>query len=233
MLPALTAAFDAQTGNKLRQIVFITDGHISNEDELFALIAKDLGDSRLFMIGIGSAPNRYFLSRAAKLGRGTDTIIPDLDKVAAEMTRVFSKLEKPVMQNLTVKFPGSSPKDISPNPLPDLYNNDPVIILAKFSGLPQQMVLGGELSHSNWVANLSLSSAKSGTGIAQLWARAKIKALEEDRFAGKPVEQINQQILQISLDHHLVSRLTSLVAVDVTPITPDDTTLETVMIPLH
>ena len=52
MLPALTAAFDAQTGNKLRQIVFITDGHISNEDELFALIAKDLGDSRLFMIGM-------------------------------------------------------------------------------------------------------------------------------------------------------------------------------------
>jgi len=236
MLPALTAAFDAPSranNNKLRQVVFITDGQISNEGELFSVIAKNLGNSRLFMIGIGSAPNRYFLSRAAKLGRGTDTIIPDLDKVAAKMTRVFAKLEKPIMQNLTVKFPGNSPKDISSNPLPDLYNNDPVIILAKFSGLPQQMAVSGELSHSNWVANLSLSSVKPGTGIAQLWARAKIKALEEGRFTGKSVEAINQQILQISLDHHLVSRLTSLVAVDVTPITADDTTLETAIIPLH
>ncbi|MCF6293111.1 MAG: marine proteobacterial sortase target protein [Robiginitomaculum sp.] len=236
MLPALSAAFDTprtQSSNKLRQLVFITDGQISNEGELFSLIAENLGNSRLFTIGIGSAPNRYFLSRAAKLGRGTDTIISDLNKVAAEMTRVFAKLEKPIMQNLAVKFTGIVPKDVSPNPLPDLYNNDPVIILAKFTSKPQDMVLSGQLSHSNWVANLSLSSAKPGTGISQLWARAKIKSLEEGRFRGKPVEQINQQILQISLDHHLVSRLTSLVAVDITPITPDDTTLETVMIPLH
>lgn len=233
MLPALSAALEAQNGNKLRQVVFITDGQISNEDELFALIAKGLKNSRLFMIGIGSAPNRYFLSRAAKLGRGTDTIISDLDKVATEMTRVFYKLEKPAMQNLAVKFTGIVPKDVSPNPLPDLYNNDPVIILAKFTSKPKDMVLSGQLSHSNWVANLSLSSTKPGTGISQLWARTKIKALEETRFTGKPIEQINQQILQISLDHHLVSRLTSLIAVDVTPITPDDTTLETVMIPLQ
>jgi Ca-activated chloride channel family protein len=233
MLPALSAALEAQNSNKLRQVVFITDGQISNEDELLSLIAKDLGNSRLFMIGIGSAPNRYFLSRAAVIGRGTDTIIADIDKVATEMTRVFSRLEKPVMQNLTVKFPGSSPKDVSPNPLPDLYNNNPVVILAKFASKPQQMTVSGELSRSNWIANLSLASAKPGTGISQLWARAKIKDLEESRFTGTALQQINQQILQVSLDHHLVSRLTSLVAVDVSPVTPDDTTLETVMIPLH
>ncbi|MBL4617043.1 MAG: VWA domain-containing protein [Robiginitomaculum sp.] len=233
MLPALSAALEAQNSNKLRQIVFITDGQISNEDELFSLIAKDLGNSRLFMIGIGSAPNRYFLSRASRIGRGTDTVISDLDKVAIEMTRVFAKLEKPVMRNLKVRFSGNSSRGIFPNPLPDLYNNNPVVILAKFTSKPQNMVLSGELPHSNWVADLSLSSAKPGIGISQLWARAKIKALEETRFTGKSIEQINRQILQISLDHHLVSRLTSLVAVDVTPITADDTTLETAMIPLH
>jgi Ca-activated chloride channel homolog len=74
MLPALKAALNdatPQDATRLRQIVFLTDGLVGNEAELFAEITNHLGRSRLFMVGIGSAPNSYFMRRAAELGRGT------------------------------------------------------------------------------------------------------------------------------------------------------------------
>ncbi len=74
MLPAMKLALsDDADPSRLRQVIFITDGNISNEAELFDIIDKQLGNSRLFTIGIGSAPNSYFMSKAAAKGRGTFT----------------------------------------------------------------------------------------------------------------------------------------------------------------
>ena len=44
----------------LKQLVFITDGSIGNEQALFRLIHQQLGNARLFTVGIGSAPNSFY-----------------------------------------------------------------------------------------------------------------------------------------------------------------------------
>ena len=54
-----------ETPGVLRQVVFITDGAVGNEDQLFKLIARKLGGTRLFTVGIGSAPNGHFMAKAA------------------------------------------------------------------------------------------------------------------------------------------------------------------------
>ena len=59
----------------LRQIIFLTDGDISNEEEMAAAIAADSGKSQLFPVGIGSAPNNYLMARMAAMGGGTYTNI--------------------------------------------------------------------------------------------------------------------------------------------------------------
>ena len=77
LLPALQAALvdnDRKNTEEVRQVVFITDGAIGNEDQLFAAIHDGLGRSRLFTVGIGSAPNAYFMANAARQGRGTFTM---------------------------------------------------------------------------------------------------------------------------------------------------------------
>ena len=61
-MPALLRALSRSTDDaRLRQVVFLTDGAVSNEADLFQLIAAMLGDSRLFTVGIGSAPNGFFM----------------------------------------------------------------------------------------------------------------------------------------------------------------------------
>ncbi len=66
-----------------------------------------------------------------------------------------------------------------------------------------------------WEVRLALSQADDGRGIERLWARNKIAALEESRVLGVDITEIDREVLNVALAHHLVSRLTSLVAVDV------------------
>jgi Ca-activated chloride channel family protein len=76
MRPALRLALDsARSESYLRQIVFITDGSVGNEEELYTMIESRLGSARLFTVGIGSAPNSWFMRKAAELGRGTFVVM--------------------------------------------------------------------------------------------------------------------------------------------------------------
>lgn len=68
---ALDMALDGRKDHeRIRQVIFLTDGSVGNEENLLTTIDSRLGDSRLFTVGIGSAPNSYFMSRAAVMGRG-------------------------------------------------------------------------------------------------------------------------------------------------------------------
>lgn len=133
MLPALRAALvdrSASGSDRIRQVVFITDGAIGNEQQLFDQIAQGRGRSRIFIVGIGSAPNSFFMTRAAEMGRGTFTHIGAVMEVREKMQRFFEKLENPVMTGLSVQGIGTSLSEASPDPLPDLYLGEPVILSA-------------------------------------------------------------------------------------------------------
>lgn len=230
MLPALRAALvDPEAGKatsdgEVRQIVFITDGAIGNEAELFAALTGRLGRSRLFTVGIGSAPNAFFMSRAARLGRGTFTYIDDASKVAEQSAKLFAALENPVMTDLSATLPPGA-ADAFPSPLPDLYQGEPVTFMLRAEELSGEVSLSGRLGQQAWNQTLRLSDAQPAAGIAQLWARAKIESIEESRFLGADYTTVDAGVLKTALDFHLVSRLTSLVAIDRTPPRPAGETM--------
>lgn len=229
MLPALKAALvDRDSANKdeVRQIVFITDGSIGNEDELFAAIHDGLGRSRLFTVGIGSAPNAYFMTRAARQGRGTFTYMDDVSKVAEQSAKLFAALENPVMTDLEVKLP-SGAADAYPSPLPDLYSGEPVTLVLRAKDLKGDLTISGKLNGADWSQTFSVADAAQSKGVSQLWARAKIAGFEESRYSGMGEDEVDKGVLKTALDFHLVSRLTSLVALDKTPVRPEGERLDT------
>jgi Ca-activated chloride channel family protein len=236
MLPALLAALDDKTPTDethLRQVIFLTDGEVGNEAQLFGAIDEKLGRSRLFTVGIGSAPNAYFMSGAARAGRGTYTYIGNIDDVAPRMAALFAKLEHPVMTGLAAHWPDAVGAEAWPNPLPDLYAGEPVLITLKAPHLDGAVSLHGNLDGKAWESLLDLGKASPATGISKLWARNKIAALEESRVKGADPASIDKAVLQVALDHHLTSRLTSLVAVDVTPSRPANAPLARGTVPLN
>ncbi len=218
---ALKAAHDDDNDRKhIRQIIFLTDGEVDNEAALFRVVSGRLGDSRLFTVGIGSAPNAWFMKKAARYGRGSYTFIGDLGEVQEKTTRLFGKLESPALVDIRLE-PSDAGIELYPDTLPDLYLGEPLTVLLRAPRLPDAIDISGRYGDSEWRQTVSLSNSTDHGGIRVAWAREKIAALMEHLHDSKDEsvrDGIRAEIIHTSTEHHLVSRYTSLVAVDVTPV---------------
>jgi Ca-activated chloride channel homolog len=234
MRPPLERALASGEGDgRLRQVIFLTDGGVGNEEELFAIIRRSLGDRRLFTVGIGSAPNSHFMREAARYGRGTFTYIGTVSEVQDKMTALFRKLESPALTDVHLELPGITHADVLPDPAPDLYIGEPVVVAFRATTLPPHAVLRGRLGTTMWERDVSIQRADSNAGLATHWARAKIAALLDARRGGAADESVRRAVTEVALAHHLVSPYTSLVAVDVTPVRPDGAALMTRPMPTN
>lgn len=214
---------DNSRAGRLRQVLFLTDGAISNETQLFAAIKSRLGNSRLFTVGIGSAPNRYFMRKAAKMGRGTFVDIGKTSEVEQKITQLFERIDAPVMNDIELQLVAEN-IDISPVLIPDLYASEPLVVALKADQLPEQITLQGRRQGRVWQHRLSLSDASENGGIHVAWARKKVESLFDERALQHDDESrdaLRHQMVDIALRHHLVTPFTSLVAVDKTPLRPE------------
>jgi len=233
MYPALKYALKNFKSEKsvLKQLIFLTDGAVTQESKLFSLINRELKTARLFTIGIGSAPNSFFMSRAAELGRGSHIYIGDMDEISNRMTDLFGKIENPVITDLELILPKGFEAEVYPNPLPDLYAGDPLSIAIRGKNASGIAKVIGKIGNQKWVARVTLDQGSDQIGIAKLWAREKISNLERNRISLSPnasqKAHIDSELLQTALNYGLVSRLTSMVAVDITPSRPQGINFDT------
>ena len=213
--PLETALSSPADPEFLQQIVFITDGSVGNEAELIKLIHDRIGEKRLFTVGIGAAPNAYFLGEAAVAGRGSYTFIAERDQVGARMRDLFAKLERPALIDLKVQWPADMNADLAA-PLPlDLYSGDPIVVLARMPQMASgDVVLSGLVRGSQWTQRLPLTSVGDASGLSKLWARERIGALSRQMHFGGDGEPLKAAIIDLALKHHVVSEFTSLIAVD-------------------
>jgi Ca-activated chloride channel homolog len=236
MVPAMQAALsdtNHDDDSYVRQIIFLTDGGIGNEQQLFETINAQRGRSRIFMVGIGSAPNTYLMTRAAELGRGTFTHIGSVEQVEERMRGLFAKLENPAVTALSVKF-SEATADLTPSPIPDVYRDEPLVLAARLDKLSGTVVIKGRIGDRPWSVTLPLANAAEGKGLSKLWARRKIADAEVARTTRqKSPEDADKTILALALEHQLVTRLTSLVAVDKTTSRDADQPLKLSELPLN
>ena len=207
----------------LRQIIFLTDGQVSNEHEIIDTVRQYIDQDKFFTIGIGSAPNSYLMTKLADYGRGAFTYIGEVNEVRTKMTELFSKLESPALTDIQLTLPPNVQAEQANDVIPDLYAGETLTAVFKLNTLPSSLEITGKTMDGQYTKTLHLSDASDATGIDVLWARRKIERLmdayntlwgeEEKAYARIP-------ITQLAIDYHLVSKFTSLVATDITPSRP-------------
>lgn len=235
MLPALRAALVDPTpaDGRVRQLIFMTDGAISNEAEMLAAIGAARGRSRVFMIGIGSAPNSLLMSRMAEVGRGSYVHISDAAEVNARMTLLLDRLTRPAVTELEVRIVGSD-AEITPRQLPDLYAGEPLVVLGRGEALAGTLEVSGRIGGRPWRRSVPLSEAVEGAGVAKLWARRRIAETEVAATLGAIAEdEAADTVARLGLEFSLVTSETSLVAVDRTPARPRGARLTEEELPLN
>lgn len=224
MLPALKAALaDAAASggrNMLRQVIFLTDGEVSNEREMMAALGQDNGRSHVFFVGIGSAPNDYLMERMAAIGGGTYTHVGTPEEVAARMMPLLDILDHPAMRDLKVTVSGAT-IDLTPRRLPDIYAGRPLVLVGKTSQLTGTLTVSGTIGDKNWRRSVDLAKARPSGAVAKLWARRRISDIEADRTLGVIDDtKADAQIAEVGLASGIVTSQTSLVAIDQTPARP-------------
>lgn len=230
MYPALQAALAGRAPpGYVRQVVFATDGAVENGAGLMNLIDHDLGDSRLFPVGIGSAPNAGFLAAAAQHGRGSETLIPDLSQLQEAMRGLLARLDHPALSDLRIDWPHGA--EAYPHKLPDLYLGEPLLVTARLDRPGGRVQLHGRLADRDWTSPVQLDEARSARGLDRLWAQARIADLEDRLARGGDEAELRPQIVATALAAHLVSRYTSLVAVDRTPAARHEGPARTAQVP--
>jgi Ca-activated chloride channel family protein len=173
------------------------------------------------------------MTRAAELGRGAFTHIGSVEQVEERMRGLFAKLENPAVTAITAKFTEAG-ADLTPAIIPDVYRDEPLVIAARLDHLAGSLNIAGRVGDRPWSVSLPLQNAAEGKGLSKLWANRKIGDAE---VAGTmrqiSMEEADKTILRLALEHQIVTRLTSLVAVDKTPSRPDGEPLSLAALPIN
>ena len=236
MASALAIALNGRADlEHLRQIIFITDGAVGNEEALFQMIHQGLGDSRLFTVGISAAPNSFFMSEAAEIGRGTYTFIGAMDEVEEHMDALFQQISAPLLTDIEVVWPEGMKAVAYPDPIPDLYAGDPVVFVARTpEGVSGKIEVKGRAAGVAWSRTVTIDAADRA-GVASLWARAKIleitRASRRDYTYGG--SEFKASVVAVALKYQLVSQYTSLVAIDPDVVRPPSEGLITGPVPTN
>jgi Ca-activated chloride channel homolog len=220
MLPALLHLMrKPQQPGYLRHIVLLTDGDLGNEEQIFAALRRDLGGARLYTVAIGSAPNLFLATKMAQFGRGTFTHIADIHEIQAQMTHLFESIESPVLTDVKLSFEGVEVADVYPQRPPDLFLRQPLLIFGRISkGRVGKVRLTAREGNDSYETSIPFdaSTATFHPGITTLWARQRVEDLM-DRWRQSDESgqaEIRASVIAHAIRYRLVTRFTSLVAVE-------------------
>ncbi|MBO6851114.1 MAG: marine proteobacterial sortase target protein, partial [Marinobacter sp.] len=184
-------------------------------------------------VGIGSAPNLHFMREAARYGRGSYTAISDTADVAGQLDDLFAKMQAPVLTDIDVDLPSTAgPAEAYPIRPGDLFAGEPLVQVMRGVKRRGSLGISGRLSDgSRWQTSLDLSRAAPGTGLHRHWGREKIDSLMDQTLSGHVEDERRQQVVELALAHQLITRFTSFVAVDATPVRETSEPLATDQVP--
>ncbi len=226
MLPALLHLMrKPEIPGYLRHLVLLTDGDLGNEEEIFAAMRRDLGGARLYTVAIGSAPNLFLATKMAQFGRGSFTHIADIDEIQDQMTRLFESIDSPVLTDVNLTFEGVETAEVYPERLPDLFVGKPLLIFGRFTkGRVGKAHLTAREGNGFYGADIEfdVSKATFHPGITTLWARQKVEELMDHwRLSDENGQaEIRANVIAHAIRYRLVTRFTSLVAVEETVVNP-------------
>ena len=183
---------------------------------MFKLVSDHLGDARLFTVGLGYAPNSWFMRKSAEFGRGINIQIDNIQLAREKLGALFGDMAAPTLRNITLSAgPGA---DIYPRRMPDLFGARPVIFVAKTPDAAAPITLTAQQADDKFTTlAVDRQSAGSAAGIGKLWARQKVEGLMDAELRGMDSEMVRQGIIDVALTHQIMSPYTSFVAVDKTP----------------
>ncbi|MBI2263838.1 MAG: VWA domain-containing protein [Armatimonadetes bacterium] len=197
-------------------IVLLTDGQIGDEGRVLKRLQKELGDTRVFTIGIDTAVNETFLRRLAAVGGGTATFVVPGEALDEALLGVGREIGNPLIVDLSLVNAGAGLESgtITPARMPDVFSGRAATVFFRLSKIGRVKVKG-RLTDGGHFEEIVDPEKISLPALAQLWARSRVADLE-DRFRMETGRQddTRREIVDLAVSHSLLTRFTAFVVVD-------------------
>ena len=215
----------------MRIVVFMSDGYVGNDQAMISEVRKNADTTRVFSFGIGNSVNRYLLDGMAEAGRGAVEYVLLNDKADEAVDRLARRIETPVLIDVSMEFEGIELLDVLPSGknLPDLYDEKPIVILARYEKPGDGTItLRGRTGSGAWSREVPISlpaEVEAHDVVATLWARAMVDEILNPHLAqlqmGLVDESVEERIVALGKAHSIMTPFTSFVAIEKTRVVSD------------
>ncbi len=206
-------------------IIFLTDGEatagITNTEQLIQhinnLIQTTETNILLFSFGIGPYINEQLLTQISLDNNGFATFLLN-NELEEVLTNFYQQIRNPVLLNTSISFDPQYLTQIFPDPLPNLYKGQQMIVSGRYSTPGNiNIILSGEAFGQNVQYNYPVTLADSNvisySFLPKVWAKQKIEYLLVQYYLLDPNSPqailIKQQIIELSVAFGVISPFTS------------------------
>lgn len=115
-----------------RFVFLLTDGDVSNTQQVLLLVSHNSYRARVFTIGVGSGCSPELVTKAAHYGRGKHEFVPDEKDIYEKVINLLDASLRPCFSDLSLHSDNFDAvvKSVSPNPqvIPSLVEGEPLTL---------------------------------------------------------------------------------------------------------
>ncbi|XP_075455532.1 inter-alpha-trypsin inhibitor heavy chain H2 [Ascaphus truei] len=218
--------------NSVSLIVLVSDGDPTVGELKLTKIQKNVkknirDDFSLHSLGIGFDVDYDFLERLAQENHGMAQRIYGNQNTAAQLKEFYKKVSTPLLKNVVLEYPTESVSDVTHNKFHNYFGGDEIVVAGKVD--PKSVpILNSIVTAASANSDLIIETLTEVEALneffaeskhafpdfaKQYWAQLTINQLLAERNLASSAaskRNITKKILQLSIDHHFVTPLTSL-----------------------
>lgn len=213
----LTALDEPVSPGRLRMVYLLSDGLVGHDDVVVEAARGALGANRIYPVGIGAAPNRYLIDELARVGRGFASYLGPTESAPALAREVVARSRAPYLTDVTIDWGGLAIDDQAPALVPDVHAGLPLGVAVRYrqpgtaTVTVRGLLAGRPVSYP---ATVTLPADADQPAVRLAWARARVDDLLAGEEGPRDSGPVSAAIERLGLEHGLVTRETSFVAVD-------------------
>jgi len=217
--------FSAASDSTANIIIFFTDGQptvgITETTALLnhvhSLITSTETKIFLYSFGIGTDVNQQLLTLMSSQNNGYSEFLLD-GELESRITNFYLRIKNPVLLSPTVSFNAGGITNVYPDPLPNLYIGQQMIVAGRYTNSgPVTVTLSGKAFNQpvsyQYTFNRVDTTATRYQFLTKIWAKQKIDNLLVQYYSLTPgtpqALAIKQQIINISIGYGVISPFTS------------------------
>jgi len=229
---ALTAALEMlNDSSRPNFVIFLTDGlptaGETNEAKIVAASEKaNRVRARLISFGVGYDVNSRLLDRLSRTNFGQSEFVRPNEDIEAHVSRLYSRISSPVMNDVAVKFEfdevrveeGEPIRRMYPRQLTDLFEGEQLVIVGRYRkpGLAKVRITGqvGDAAQKfDFPVKLAQKSDdQSYAFVEKLWAMRRIGEIIDEMDLKGRNEELIKELVALSTKHGILTPYTSFLA---------------------